>query len=126
VLDKWMGLQAMSPQPDTVERVRSLMRHPVFSLKNPNRVRALVGAFAIGNPLRFHDRSGAGYRLLREVVQALDAINPQTAARMAAAFENWRRYDANRQRLMRGELEALAARPGLSANLYEVVSKMLT
>jgi aminopeptidase N len=134
VLDKWMGLQAMSPQPDTVERVRSLMGHPVFSLKNPNRVRALVGAFAIGNPLRFHDRSGAGYRLLREVVQALDAINPQTAARMAAAFENWRRYDvenwrrydANRQKLMRGELEALAARPGLSANLYEVVSKMLT
>ena len=72
VLDKWMGLQAMSPQPDTVDRVRSLMGHPVFSLKNPNRVRALIGAFAIGNPLRFHDRSGAGYRLVREVVQTLE------------------------------------------------------
>jgi aminopeptidase N len=125
VLDKWMGLQAMSPQPDTVDRVRSLMGHPVFSLKNPNRVRALIGAFAIGNPLRFHDRSGAGYRLVREVVQTLDSINPQTAARMAAAFETWRRYDQGRQQLMRAELEAIAARPGLSANLYEVATKML-
>jgi aminopeptidase N len=125
VLDKWMGLQAMSPQPDTVARVRGLMNHPVFSLKNPNRVRALVGAFAVGNPLRFHDRTGAGYRLLREVVQTLDSINPQTAARMAAAFETWRRYDSERQRLMRSELEAVAASAGLSANLYEMVTKML-
>jgi len=125
VLDKWMGLQAMSPRADSVERVRALMNHRMFSLKNPNRVRALIGAFAMGNPLRFHDRTGAGYRLLREVVQALDAINPQTAARMAAAFETWRRYDAGRQRLMRGELETIAAGPGLSANLYEMVSKML-
>jgi aminopeptidase N len=120
-----MGLQAMSPQRDTAERVRSLMSHPVFSLKNPNRVRALIGAFAMGNPLRFHDRTGAGYRLVREVVQTLDAINPQTAARMAAAFEAWRRYDAERQRLMRTELEAIASGPGLSANLYEMVTKML-
>ncbi|HYM17289.1 MAG TPA: aminopeptidase N [Micropepsaceae bacterium] len=125
VLDKWMGLQAMSPLADTVERVRALMSHKVFSLKNPNRVRALVGAFAIGNPLRFHDPSGSGYRLVREVVQTLDSINPQTAARMAAAFETWRRYDGNRQALMRAELEAIAARPGLSANLYEMVTKML-
>jgi len=125
VLDKWMGLQAMSPQPDTVERVRTLMGHPVFSLKNPNRVRALIGAFAIGNPLRFHDRSGAGYRLVREVVQTVDSINPQTAARMAAAFETWRRYDPARQQLMRAELEAIAAQPGLSANLYEMATKML-
>ena len=101
------------------------MTHPVFTLKNPNRVRALIGAFAVGNPLRFHDRSGGGYRLLREVVQALDSINPQTAARMAAAFETWRRYDPERQRMIRSELEAIAAGPGLSNNLYEMVSKML-
>jgi aminopeptidase N len=125
VLDKWMGVQATSPLPDTVSRVRALMGHPVFSLKNPNRVRALIGAFAIGNPLRFHDRSGVGYALVGEMVQTLDGINPQTAARMAAAFETWRRYDAERQKLMRAELETIAARPGLSANLYEMVTKML-
>jgi aminopeptidase N len=125
VLDKWMGLQAMSPAPDTVSRVRALMGHPVFSMKNPNRVRALVGAFAMGNPLRFHDRTGAGYSLLREVVQALDTINPQTAARMASAFEAWRRYDSERQGLMRAELETIASGSGLSANLYEMVTKML-
>ena len=125
VLDKWMGMQALSPRADTMEKVRSLMSHPVFSMKNPNRVRALIGAFAIGNPLRFHDRSGAGYRLVREVVQTLDSLNPQTAARMAAGFETWRRYDAERQRLMRAELEAIASGTGLSANLYEMVSKML-
>jgi len=125
VLDKWMGLQAMSPLPDTIEHVRVLMAHPGFTLKNPNRVRALIGAFAVGNPLRFHDRSGAGYRLLREVVQALDSINPQTAARMAAAFETWRRYDTARQHLIRSELEAIAEQSGLSNNLFEMVSKML-
>ncbi len=125
VLDKWMGLQAMSPRAETIERVRELMGHPAFSLKNPNRVRALIGAFAMGNPLRFHDVSGEGYRLVREIVAALDSVNPQTAARMAAAFETWRRYDANRQKLMWGELEMIAAQPGLSANLYEMVTKML-
>jgi aminopeptidase N len=125
VLDKWMGVQAMSPLPDTHTRVRALMAHPVFSLKNPNRVRALIGAFAIGNPLRFHDRSGAGYTLVREVVQTLDGINPQTAARIAAAFETWRRYDGDRQKLMRNELETIAEQPRLSPNLYEMVTKML-
>nr|ACN58798.1 membrane alanine aminopeptidase N [uncultured bacterium BLR9] len=125
VLDKWMGMQAMSPREDTVEKVRALMSDPCFSLKNPNRVRALVGAFAMGNPLRFHDRSGKGYALLREVLGELDGINPQTAARMAAAFETWRRYDTPRQKLMQGELQTIAGRPNLSANLYEMVTKML-
>jgi aminopeptidase N len=125
VLDKWMGLQAMSPLPDTAARVAKLKEHPAFTMTNPNRVRALIGAFAFGNPLRFHDRSGAGYRLLRETVQALDAINPQTAARMASGFETWRRYDAERQTLMKAELETVAAQSGLSTNLYEMVTKML-
>jgi len=125
VLDKWMGMQAMSPREDTVTRVRALMEHPAFSLKNPNRVRALIGAFAMGNPLRFHDRNGAGYALVREAITNLDDINPQTAARIATAYETWRRYDAARQKLIRSELESIAARPNLSANLYEMVSKIL-
>ena len=124
VLDKWMSLQAGSPLPTTIEAVTALMRHPAFDLKNPNRVRALIGAFA-ANHLRFHDRSGAGYRLVGGVVRSLDPLNPLVAARLAGAFEIWRRYDSERQALMRGELEAILALKGLSPNLFEVASKIL-
>jgi aminopeptidase N len=124
VLDKWMGLQAGSPLPGTAARVTSLMNHPAFDIRNPNRVRALVGVFA-GNHLRFNAADGAGYRLVGETVRALDSINPQVAARMAGAFENWRRYDNHRQNLMRHELEAMLKRPGASPNMFEVASKML-
>ena len=124
VLDKWMGLQAGSPRPDTEARVRQLMRDPHFDMRNPNRVRALVGAFSV-NQLRFHAADGSGYRLVGETVRTLDKLNAQVAARMAGAFETWRRFGESRQKLMRGELEAIAATPGLSANLFEVASKML-
>ncbi|MDE2181637.1 MAG: aminopeptidase N [Alphaproteobacteria bacterium] len=124
VLDKWMGLQAMSPRGDTVARVRSLTRHPAFDIKNPNRVRALIGAFS-GNQLRFHSPDGSGYALVGETIRALDKINAQVAARMAGAFETWRRFDAGRQAHMRQELEATLKTAGLSSNLFEVMSKML-
>ena len=124
VLDKWFGLQAGSPLPGTAARVHSLMEHPHFDMRNPNRVRALVGAFA-ANHLRFHAADGAGYRLVGQTVRALDAINPQVAARMAGAFENWRRYDDHRQTLMRHELDTALKRPGVSSNMFEVASKML-
>jgi len=125
VLDKWMGLQAMSPRARTIDTVREMMKHKAFSMKNPNRVRALIGAFASGNPLRFHDASGEGYRLFREVIGELDSINPSTAARMATVLEGWRRYNPARQQLMRDELEILAKTKGISPNLYEIVTKML-
>jgi aminopeptidase N len=115
----------MSPHPDTVNRVRALMKHPAFTLTNPNRVRSLMGAFAAGNPVRFHDRSGAGYRLVCETVIQLDGINPQTATRIVTPFETWRRYDPERQALIRTELETIARRNDLSPNLFELVSKML-
>jgi aminopeptidase N len=115
----------LSPLLDTITRVRALFKHPAFSLKIPNRVHSLIGAFAAGNPLRFHDISGAGYKLVGEVVRALDAINPQTAARIIAAFETWKRYDEKRQKLMRAELEEVTKRNDLSANLFELVTKML-
>jgi aminopeptidase N len=124
VLDKWLALQASSPLPGTVAGVRALTKHPAFDMKNPNRVRALVGAFS-GNHLRFHGADGAGYALVAETIRTLDAINPQVAARMSGAFENWRRYDSGRQALMRAELEAIAKMPGLSSNLFEVAGKML-
>jgi aminopeptidase N len=125
VLDKWMSLQAGSPLPETVAAVRGLMRHPAFDIKNPNRVRALVGAFSV-NHLRFHNEDGSGYRLVGEVIRTLDPMNPQVAARMAGAFESWRRYDPARQALMRTELTAINGLSGISPNLFEVTGKMLS
>ena len=124
VLDKWMMLQAGSPLPNTVDGVRALMKHPHFDIKNPNRVRSLVGAFS-GNHLRFHAGDGRGYALVGETVRALDGLNPKMSAGMASAFENWRRYDAPRQGLMRGELEKILKTEGISPNLFEVASKIL-
>ncbi len=124
VLDKWMALQAGSPRPDTVSRVRALMQNKAFDIKNPNRVRALIGAFS-GNQLRFHAADGSGYALLGEVIRTLDGINAQVAARMAGAFETWKRFDKKRQALIRAELESSLKTPGLSSNMFEVVSKML-
>jgi aminopeptidase N len=124
VLDKWLSLQAGSCRPGTVDAVRALMKDPAFDIRNPNRVRSLVGAFS-ANHLRFHGADGSGYRLVSEVIAQLDKINPQVAARMAGAFEAWRRYDPARQSLMRDELAKLSKLDGLSSNLFEVVTKML-
>ncbi len=124
VLDKWMSLQASSPLPGTADEVRELMKHGAFDIKNPNRVRSLVGAFS-ANHLRFHAADGSGYALVGAVIAQLDKINPQVAARMAGAFEAWRRYDKARAGMMRGELEKLTRLDGLSANLFEVATKML-
>jgi aminopeptidase N len=124
VLDKWLSLQASSPLPGTADEVRALMKHAAFDIKNPNRVRSLIGAFA-ANHLRFHAADGSGYRLVGETIATLDKINPQVAARLAGAFEAWRRYDKARQGLMRSELEKLTKLDGLSANLFEVATKMI-
>jgi aminopeptidase N len=124
VLDKWMGLQAGSCLLDTASRVRALTKSPAYDVKNPNRVRSLVGAFA-GNHVRFHAADGSGYALVGETIRAVDSINPQVSSRMAAAFEAWRRYDPKRQALMRGELEAMLKIDGISPNLFEVAGKML-
>jgi aminopeptidase N len=124
VLDKWMSLQAGSPLPGTAAEVVELMKDTHFDIRNPNRVRALIGAFS-GNHLRFHGADGSGYRLVGQVIRSLDPINPQVAARLAGAFETWRRYDPARQQLMQGELEAILQLPGISPNLFEVASKLL-
>jgi aminopeptidase N len=125
VIDKWFALQARSSLPQTPDRVRDLTRHPAFERKNPNRVRALVGTFAQANQLRFHDASGAGYRLLADEVIALDPLNPTTAARLVQSLVSWRRHEPARQAIMRRELERVLATPSLSKNTYEVVSKSL-
>jgi aminopeptidase N len=124
VMDKWMGLQAGSILPETALAVRELMKHPVFDIRNPNRVRALIGAFSV-NHLRFHGADGSGYALVGEVIRTLDPLNPQVSARLAGSFESWKRYDTGRQALMRAEMEKIRALPGISPNLFEIVSKML-
>ena len=111
--------------PDTLDNVRRLTGHPGFDLRNPNRVRALIGAFCHANQRRFHDASGRGYRLLSEHVLAIDAFNPQSAARLLGAASRWRRLDAARGALLRGELERVLATPGLSKDCHEIAKKFL-
>jgi len=125
VLDKWFSIQAMSSRPTTVAEVRALSRHPDFDLRNPNRVRSLVGAFSAGNQVRFHDASGDGYRFLADIVIALDPSNSQTAARLVNPLGAWRRQNPARQALMRGELERILATPKLSRGTFEKASKGL-
>ncbi len=125
VLDKWFTVQAISKRDDTIEKVRKLMQHPGFNIRNPNKVRSLIGAFCSGNPHNFHARDGSGYDLLGESVRQLDAINPQIAARLLRIMAQWRRYDEKRQLLMKYQLETIVAIDGISKDVFEVASKCL-
>jgi aminopeptidase N len=125
VVDKWFGLQARSALPGTVAAVHALADHPAYTRANPNRVRALAGAFSQGNQLHFHSASGDGYAFLADEVMALDGPNPALAARLVQPLGQWRRQDAARQALMKAALERILAKPGLSPNTYEMVSKSL-
>ncbi|QMT58858.1 aminopeptidase N [Legionella sp. PC997] len=124
VLDKWFAIQATCELPETLTHVKVLLKHPAFCIKNPNKVRALLGAFCMGNPRNFHALDGSGYSFLAEMLVTLDKINPQIAARLANPFTRWKRYDSPRQTLMRNQLEQLA-KLELSRDLAEVVSKSL-
>ncbi len=124
VLDKWFAIQALSPLPATVQAVERLKSHPDFDLRNPNRIRALVSSFA-GNQVRFHDKSGAGYQLYADTIIQLDPNNGQVAARMVSPLGQWRRHDADRQRLMKAELQRILDLPGLSRNTFEMASKSI-
>ena len=125
VIDKWFSLQASSRLPDTLSRVIELLAHPDFDIRNPNRVRSLVGAFSQGNQVRFHEAGGAGYRFLADQILRLNGINPQIAARMLTPFSRWRRYDPARQELMKKELSRILAEPGLARDVYELAAKSL-
>ena len=125
VLDKWFALQSTSQLPDTLLEVNALLQHPDFSIRNPNKVRALIGAFCQSNPVRFHAADGSGYGFLAGQVVTLNALNPQIAARMLNSFTRWRKYDPSRQALMRTELERIRQTPALSPDVYEIVVKSL-
>jgi aminopeptidase N len=125
VVDKWFATQACSPMPGTFERVLELMKHPAFDLHNPNRVRALIGAFSQSNPVHFHAENGQGYRFLTDQIIALNTLNPQVASRMLGGLISWRRYDEGRQALMKAQLERIVATEAISRDVYEVASKSL-
>ncbi|WP_291972556.1 aminopeptidase N [Candidatus Symbiopectobacterium sp.] len=125
VMDKWFTLQATSPASDVLSRVRALLNHHSFSLNNPNRLRALVGAFASANPAAFHAADGEGYRFLTEILSDLNTRNPQVAARLIEPLIRLKRYDESRQALMRQSLEQLKTLDNLSGDLFEKISKAL-
>jgi aminopeptidase N len=125
VIDKWFAVQAISSLPDTLERVKSLTGHAAFDIRNPNRVRSLIGAFAQGNPVRFHGNDGSGYLFVADRILELDELNPQVAARLAGSFTHWRKYDPRRRAAMQSQLERMRSHKGLSRDVFEVVTKSL-
>ena len=124
VIDKWFSLQAGSLHPAALEHVLALADHPDFTLANPNRVRALYMAFA-ANAGAFHDAGGAGYRIIADLILALDPLNAQTAARFVPSLGRWRRIEPGRAALMRAELERIVAAPNLSRDTFEQVTRSL-
>ncbi|WP_404420826.1 aminopeptidase N [Thalassospira australica] len=123
VMDKWFGLQAMSSRDDTLARVMDLMSHPLFTMRNPNKVRSLIGAFAMANPRHFHAADGSGYAFYTDRLIELDDINPQVAARLCAPLGKWAKYDEARADLMKEALDRILAKPDISRDLYEIASK---
>ncbi|WP_137699893.1 aminopeptidase N [Marimonas lutisalis] len=125
VIDKWFSAQIVNARPEDVAQVaKTLTEHPDFTMKNPNRFRATLGALAMSGA-GFHHASGAGYALLADWLIRLDPLNPQTTARMCTAFETWRRYDDARQALIRAQLERILSTPGLSRDTTEMVTRIL-
>jgi len=125
VVDKWFSLQATIPQPNTLENVRRLTAHPAFSNANPNRVRALIGAFAQGNTTQFNRADGLGYDFVADTVLALDQKNPQISARLATAFRSWRMLEAGRRMKAEAALTRIKGAPGLSRDLADIVERAL-
>jgi aminopeptidase N len=125
VIDKWFALQAMIPEAATLDRIQSLTRHPAFAPSNPNRVRALIGAFAHSNQTQFNRADGGGYRFLADTVIALDGRNPQVAARLIGAFKSWRALEAVRRAHAEAALRQVAAAPSLSRDATDMTRRAL-
>ncbi len=125
VMDKWFAMLATSTLPGALDEIKALMGHPLFDMKNPNKVRSLIGAFANGNPVNFHDADGSGYEFIADRVLELDGFNPQIASRLVRTLMKWRQYEEGRSELMRKQLERIKAVEGLSGDVFEIVSKAL-
>src|SRR5690606_37618097 len=128
VVNQWINVQAACSLPNALEKVKNLQHHQAYDAKNPNKIRALVSAFCNGNPINFHalvDGVGAGYCFLADEVIRLNTQNPQIASRLLVPLTKWKKYNPQRQALMKAELERILAEPKLSKDVFEVVSKSL-
>ena len=125
VMNKWFALQALQPRENLVDDLDGLLRHPAFSLKNPNKVRAVVGTFSQVNHFAFHANTGRGYQFVADRILELDDLNPQVAARLASAFNRWRRYDEQRQGQMQDQMQRILDKDNLSPGVYEIIANAL-
>ena len=125
VMDKWFRAQAVSRCEDTLSRVKTLTQHACYQQENPNKIRALIGAFAHANPLHFHAPDASGYQFVTEQLLATDPKNPQVAARLASAFNLWKRYEPGRREKMRDALVQISDAPNLSRDVGEIVERAL-
>jgi aminopeptidase N len=125
IVDKWFSLQATVPEPATLDQVKALTVHPAFSFANPNRVRALIHAFALGNQREFNRPDGAGYELVADIVLSLDPKNPQLAARLLSAFKSWRVLEEGRRGRAQAALRRVSAAPALSPDVSDIVTRAL-
>jgi len=123
VVDQWFSVQATCALPGTLERVKTLMEHPHFEIRNPNKVRSLIGAFCGQNHINFHSADGSGYEFLADQVLKLNKLNPQIASRLLTPLTRWKKYDPARQSLMQVQLQRIKASEDLSSDVYEVVQK---
>jgi aminopeptidase N len=125
IVDKWLALQAAIPEPATLDRVKALTAHPAFSMTNPNRVRALIGSFAMGNQREFNRADGLGYDFLVDTVLALDPKNPQVAARLLSALRSWRVLESGRRAHAERALKKVAVQPQLSCDVSDIAERAL-
>ncbi len=124
VVDKWLTIQATSHLPGTLTQVKSLIQHDAFNIKNPNKIRALIGAFA-QNHVQFHDISGVGYDFLTDMILKIDPMNSQISSRLLKVYTSWCKYEGKRKSMLKSQLEKIVKIPNLSKNVYEIVSKSL-
>ena len=125
VVEQWLSLQSAAPREDNLRRVKALITHEAFDIRNPNKIYAVIGAFCNGNAVGFHAANGEGYRFLADYVILLNHSNPQIASRLLKPLTHWRKYDTNRQYLMRAELGRIMEDKNLSKDVFEIVSKSL-
>jgi len=125
VVEKWLAIQSGSRLANALQRIETLKQHESFSMTNPNKVRALIGTFCRANPNQFHALDGSGYEFLTSNVLELDAMNPSIASRLIQIMARWKRFDAQRQKLMQQQLQRILDHKRLSKDVYEVVSKSL-